>query len=737
MEEQFNLQNSEENWINEREHSNNDKFSLKNIFMVFFFLILYLIFAQPEPGEKPIKTIRNSNKNLVYVISDVSKSLEIPYKYLYSTLKGNYISPNALLNFIDFYADLNKTDIILSMVGTKKVKSIDLVHFLENLHLYVNENSLREKIDNYEKEAIYKCKNQDKSVEEIYKIYILNEIKLGDYFKQFSEDKNNVLLYYMQKDTYFESKILKFIINQYDEYNSLWFWNKWFYEFKFPEDLIKEKIRPDMISLIINENIKIEKYEGEPKINNLENIYDIIKSIKDLGLNLDNIKYLLGEYVGDEVNLEEALINASQIISSFNKTYENKIILLITDGNTRGNSLEKISEKIKNELKAKLIVFFISSHKLNRPKEFFSEPINEFNKRELDLFNSASSLDPKFFTFLRHKNLIIPTHNKIKLFIQGNDKNIVKTFIESFKNFINNNELLFNIIGKLELDQYINGAIQGFAAKQQVGGTCYAYASATAIHMTLMGLYGEYAQTFEQIKDNLIYEYGKDGANTTKVLDKHLSNFTLKYKIVNETEAIESIHNGTVCIGCFWMTQLDFLKFQTFFETNKSGILTKELLEKTIPNPNYVKDKTEEELNEMHGHAVVLVSSTNKYLRFLNSWGTNFGEFGFFKIDNSQTLNIMKYLKIYYDYDELTQSQKDKHEKFKRSLTKTYFNNYENYEKLLKIETQCPYCGEKSEIGKFYSEGSLDSVRCPECNEIFEVYDEKLIQKLYFDLLIE
>ena len=49
------------------------------------------------------------------------------------------------------------------MVGTKKVKSIDLVHFLENLHLYVNKNSLREKIDNYEKEAIYKCKNQDTS----------------------------------------------------------------------------------------------------------------------------------------------------------------------------------------------------------------------------------------------------------------------------------------------------------------------------------------------------------------------------------------------------------------------------------------------------------------------------------------------------------------------------------------------------------------------------------------------
>ena len=97
----------------------------------------------------------------------------------------------------------------------------------------------------------------------------------------------------------------------------------------------------------------------------------------------------------------------------------------------------------------------------------------------------------------------------------------------------------------------------------------------------------------------------------------------------------------------------------------------------------------------------------------------------------------MKYLKIYYDYDELAQSQKDKHEKFKRSLTKTYFNNYENYEKLLKIEIQCPLCRQKSEIGKFYSEGSLDSVRCPECNEIFEVNDEKLIQKLYFDLLIE
>ena len=132
-----------------------------------------------------------------------------------------------------------------------------------------------------------------------------------------------------------------------------------------------------------------------------------------------------------------------------------------------------------------------------------------------------------------------------------------------------------------------------------------------------------------------------------------------------------------------------------------------------------------------------MVSSTNKYFRFLNSWGTDFGEFGFFKIDNSETLNKMEYLKIYYDYDELTQTQKDKHEKFRRNLTKKYFNNYENYEKLLKFEIQCPYCREKSEIGKFNSEGSLDSVRCPDCNEIFEAKDEKLIQKLYFDLIIK
>ena len=185
------------------------------------------------------------------------------------------------------------------------------------------------------------------------------------------------------------------------------------------------------------------------------------------------------------------------------------------------------------------------------------------------------------------------------------------------------------------------------------------------------------------------------------------------------------------------MSELYFCKFKAFLRTNKSGILTKELLEKTEPEKYCIKNKTEKELNEIAGHAVVLVGSTNKYLRFLNSWGIGSGEFGFFKIDTSSTLKKMDFLKIYYDHDDLTQLQKDKHEKFKRSLTKTYFNNYENYEKLLKIETQCPHCREKSEIAKLYSEGSLDSVRCPECKEIFEVKDEKLMQKLYFDLIVK
>ena len=135
----------------------------------------------------------------------------------------------------------------------------------------------------------------------------------------------------------------------------------------------------------------------------------------------------------------------------------------------------------------------------------------------------------------------------------------------SFKNFIDNNELLLFTIGKERLNQYLGDEINSFEPKTQIGRTCYAYASATAIHWTLLGFYGESPDSFEQIKNNLINKYGVDGSNTSNVLLEQGKKYKYKIKRVDENGARQALNNYHICVARFVLTELEWSKFKRFF----------------------------------------------------------------------------------------------------------------------------------------------------------------------------
>lgn len=78
------------------------------------------------------------------------------------------------------------------------------------------------------------------------------------------------------------------------------------------------------------------------------------------------------------------------------------------------------------------------------------------------------------------------------------------------------------------------------------------------------------------------------------------------------------------------------------------------------------KDK---KIDEMEGHAVLLNISQIEYLRFLNSWGICFWDQGFFNMKNSEVFGeIMKFYELYWDDNDLTQSELEEHYKLKKML---------------------------------------------------------------------
>ena len=494
-----------------------------------------------------------------------------------------------------------------------------------------------------------------------------------------------------------------------------------------------------MINLLMKKKLKFEDYKEKNTIYKMSDVYNAIKSINNKlikyqkdDITIDNIIGLFQDYTEGETNLEEALNNTKNIIKNQAKNYENKIILMITDGKTNSvKSLQKISQEIKNEKNTYIIVIFISSKDLNRPGELFNSSLDSFTNYEKDLFEATSSVDSESIFFLRNKNLTIP--KQIKLFIPGQDKALMNAIMVSFKNFIDNNELLLFTIGKERLIQYLGDEINSFEPKDQIGKTCYAYASATAIHWTLLGFYGESPDSFEQIKNNLINKYGVNGSNTSNVLLEQSKKYKFKIEQVDENGARQALNNYHICVARFDLTELEWSKFSRFFEEcNKTGIITKQLLEKTHPYEN-IKDLSDEELQKLTGHAVILISAKNGYLRFLNSWGESFGDHGFFAIDNPNTLRYMKFYEVYIDEKDLTKEERNKHEKFKKELSVKYFKNLDNYNKLCEEEVICPHCGKKIKIKDF--KGNFDTIQCPKCYKSYETKDKRIIRKLFFDFI--
>lgn len=138
-------------------------------------------------------------------------------------------------------------------------------------------------------------------------------------------------------------------------------------------------------------------------------------------------------------------------------------------------------------------------------------------------------------------------------------------------------------------------------------------------------------------------------------------------------------------------------------------------------------------VNETSGHAVVLVGSQIEYLRLLNSWGIDFGDQGFFKIKNSEVFREIHFYELFWDDNDLTQEELEEHYKMKKMLSVDYFKNRKNYEELLNHKVECPICHIQSRIKDF--KGNLAQAKCPNCKEYFDVKDEKLSQKLYFDFI--
>lgn len=712
---------------------------LSLLILLSLIIVLVLVFRKNNHSEPKIITNYIKKKNLLYIVQDASYSLKQPYNNL--ILKSDGLKTDLLLKFLEFYSFFNRTDIYATLLGTQPEISYDLLGIFTELST-IEQSDIDYKIAHYDEQKIYQCSNPDYDINVYLNKYSIN---IDKFLSQTSKNKKCVLAFYLKDDNYLRQKVYENLKEQNKNIKEHKWWDFFHlfdkeYIFIYPKELFLNNIIEDMTQLVIKETIDFEKHKNST-IHSILNVYDAIKAVKEKlknqlygDISINDILNLFKDNIYGESYLVETLTKIKDEIMPIKDDYDNKIIFLITDGKSSDGSIKNIVEEIKKEANVYIIVLFVSSHDLNRPKELFNNLPDNLYDYEKDLFEASSSLNSnlEMFSYLNKQDIKIPKNGQIKLFFQGNDQYLINVLLKSLENIFENHDLLLDLVGKVELKKYVGESIGDFSPKNQGNeGTCYAFASATAIHLTLVRLKGDKSPPFEGIKKYLINKYGIKGYSVPKLLTAELGQYKLHFKEVDEKGAREAVNRKRVCVVTFFYTNREFAKFQTFFKKDPKGILSKEIMDEIEPYEYYLDENRDN--NKISGHAVVLISSQIEYLRLLNSWGIYFGEQGFFKLKNSKVFREMHFYELYWDDNDLTQTELEEHKKFKKMLSVDYFKNTKNYEELCNYKVECPYCHEESRIKDF--QGNLNQVKCPICEEFFDVKDEKLAQKLYFDFI--
>ena len=150
---------------------------------------------------------------------------------------------------------------------------------------------------------------------------------------------------------------------------------------------------------------------------------------------------------------------------------------------------------------------------------------------------------------------------------------------------------------------------------------------------------------FNDLRDYLINKYNEKGKKVyqmANILDDILPKYFLRYSYYNTNNIHEDkiktiIMRGRPLVFTFTLSAKQWYNFGKFFDNNKKGILTKEILNKDIPKYLYEKETS-------GGHAVILIEYNEDGFVCLNSWGKDFGDNGKFRIKN---LNVLEEISIF------------------------------------------------------------------------------------------
>ena len=121
---------------------------------------------------------------------------------------------------------------------------------------------------------------------------------------------------------------------------------------------------------------------------------------------------------------------------------------------------------------------------------------------------------------------------------------------------------------------------------------------------------------------------------------------------------------------------------------------------------------------------MVLIRCDSKCLTFMNSWGTDWGDNGFFRIKDQSVLNKMKFYDVYWESTDLKQSEKLAYKNQGAKRVQEHLTRYQD------LPYKCPNCNSTSNFSQY--QGNLFEAKCPKCHQIFKPTNRGLLHSLYY-----
>lgn len=117
---------------------------------------------------------------------------------------------------------------------------------------------------------------------------------------------------------------------------------------------------------------------------------------------------------------------------------------------------------------------------------------------------------------------------------------------------------------------------------------------------------------------------------------------------------------------------------------------------------------------------------TPNCLTFLNSWGKDFADRGYFRVEDKDVLNETQFFDIYWTENDLTDGEKEAYE---REGAKKCQELSQAFPSILDLNYACPKCNKESKVGEF--SGNILEAECPKCHGRFKPTNKGVLESLY------